>query len=163
MVTNGTSKIPRKSDGTFKKGFISPLRNGELRTCEVCKTLFYLQGYRVNDLSRGKTCSRECKGKSTIGLRVSQETEFKKGENLAEKHKFWKGDKVGYMALHKWIHNNWGKAGQCFRCRVLNKKYQWANVTGVYDRNKKNWEQLCLSCHRKEDIKNPKRPNYGKK
>jgi hypothetical protein len=65
-----------------------------------------------------------------------------------ENHKGWKGDDVGYGALHVWIHRHWGKADHCENCHVVGaKKYEWSNK-GIYDRNPENWVQLCTSCHR---------------
>lgn len=151
--------IPRKKDGTFQMGFISPLRNGEFRKCKLCNSKFYIQGFRITDKKRGKWCSKECYYKTKIGKRVSIETEFKKGERVGKEHLFWKGDDVGYYALHTWIYRNWGRPKMCQMCNKSNRKYEWANITGTYKRVKKHWKQLCVSCHRKEDKIKPKKPN----
>jgi hypothetical protein len=81
------------------------------------------------------------------------------------KHFAWKGDKVGYNALHTWIYRTLGKATICSnaKCKYprkdgLNrimtkpKRYEWANINWKYRRNTKDWIQLCPSCHRTFDL-----------
>lgn len=66
-----------------------------------------------------------------------------------ERHHAWKGKNVGYVALHIWINNNYGKANKCEgkNCRKNSKTYDWANVSGLYKRVKSDWKELCRSCH----------------
>lgn len=148
--------ISRKKNGTFQKGFISPKRNGELRNCRICDKVFYLQGFRKNDTKRGKTCSIECGYKLRKGQRKSPKTEFKKGENLNEKHPLWKGDKVGYFGLHTWVQRKLGKAKKCIKCNS-EKRVQWANKSHKYKRSLIDWLELCSKCHGKYDSGK----NYG--
>ncbi len=133
-------------------------RNGVNRVCK-CGNEFYVQGFRINDSKRGKFCSIQCYRKASIGIRKSILTEFKKGDNLGENHPFWTKN-VKYYPLHSWILRSWGKASECINGHDA-LRYEWANMTGIYDRNKENWRQMCISCHRKEDLHNPKRPIYG--
>lgn len=66
-----------------------------------------------------------------------------------------------YKALHNWIIKNWGK-GPCEieDCRsTIN--IEWANLTGVYDKNRDNWMRMCRSHHRKYDFDN--NPGWRKK
>lgn len=76
---------------------------------------------------------------------------FKKGQNVGEKNCNWKGDQVGYIALHKWIYRHFGKPKKCEFCGKKKKKYYWANKTGEYKRMRKDWIQLCMSCHVRYD------------
>lgn len=70
---------------------------------------------------------------------------------MGEKHPLWKGDNVGYSALHEWISFNWGKPKLCEQCGTTeSKKFQWANL-GIYNRDRKNWKRMCASCHHKFD------------
>jgi hypothetical protein len=64
----------------------------------------------------------------------------------------WLGDKVGYHGKHKWIKKLFGKATHCENNpNHKTKRYEWANITGKYTRNKKDYKQLCVSCYRKFD------------
>lgn len=63
----------------------------------------------------------------------------------------WKGDKVGYGGIHAWVKRHLGKASKCEQCKILGIKrtrYHWANISGKYKRNFKDWKQLCVVCHR---------------
>lgn len=72
-----------------------------------------------------------------------------------EKHPGWVGDKVGYMGIHSWISNNWGKAKdfKCAFCECDNsiRKLNWANMDHKYTRDRKDWNILCVKCHHNYD------------
>ena len=74
----------------------------------------------------------------------------------------WKGDKVGYTALHQWLYKQVGQPKKCQHCRRVDlKQYYWANKNHTYKRNIKDWIRLCPSCHIKYDLLNNNRPdNY---
>ena len=102
---------------------------------------------------------------SRKGQHFSPKTEFKKGQKtwnkgkphlIDEKHPQWKGNRVGYSALHTWIHRTWGKNKKCDFCG-LEKKLDWANKNGIYNRNRINWLNLCKRCHIIYDKKSPKK------
>ena len=64
----------------------------------------------------------------------------------------WKGDKVGYDALHHWIRKNFKRPSFCEVCGTKKaKKFVWANITDNYTRNIKNYRNMCDSCHKKHD------------
>jgi len=67
----------------------------------------------------------------------------------SEKHWAWRGDKVGYSALHGWVRRRLGIPRFCEGCGSENKKkYEWANISGEYKRDINDWIRLCTSCHR---------------
>lgn len=68
-----------------------------------------------------------------------------------EKHYLWKGDEVGYGALHAYIRRNFGKAIKCEKC-FSTKSIHWANKSHKYKRDRSDWFQLCSSCHKRYDI-----------
>lgn len=81
-----------------------------------------------------------------------------------ERNVNWKGDKVGYIALHAWLKRHRGKADRCennpciyprkdAQGRVLlkPKMFEWANKSHMYKRDLNDWRMLCASCHRKYD------------
>ena len=75
-----------------------------------------------------------------------------------EKNKMWKGDDVGYGALHRWVR---GKLGEPKKCSVdeshTAKMFVWANKSGLYKRDVSDWHELCQSCNTKDSVKVPQR------
>lgn len=81
-------------------------------------------------------------------------TEFKKGQTENDKNINWKGDKVGYFALHNWISRKLGKANKCEanpKHTLTAIRFEWANISNKYLRDFNDWIQLCKSCHMKFD------------
>ncbi len=88
---------------------------------------------------------------------------FKKGQKawnkgkindwmLEDKNHNWKGDEVGYTALHLWVSRRLGKPKYCDFCHAIDKKkYEWANISKEYKRDITDWKRLCSSCHQKWD------------
>ena len=76
--------------------------------------------------------------------KVSESKQFEKNYN-------WKGDKVGYSALHKWVYKVLGKAKKCGNCETAEGRIEWANISGEYKRSVSDWEQLCRKCHMIKD------------
>ena len=74
----------------------------------------------------------------------------KKGYNLAENNPEWKGDNVGYIALHQWLRRHFEWSSECENCG-RRKSLQLSNKTGQYTREKEDWWILCASCHQKYD------------
>lgn len=65
-----------------------------------------------------------------------------------ELHPGWKGDSVGYAALHRWISRKLGKA-KSQACSLCESKgtLQWSNKDGKYSRDLAMWWPLCAKCH----------------
>lgn len=86
-----------------------------------------------------------------MGQRISPKTEFKKGQIPWN----WKGDSVGYKCLHDWVKKRLGKPENCCnpQCGHKSSIFEWANKSGKYKRDIKDWIRLCRSCHRKFDNK----------
>jgi len=80
------------------------------------------------------------------GIHYSPDTEFKKGERINEQNNNWKGDSVGYLALHTWITRKLGKADVCQKCSST-KTVEWANISREYKRDFNDWIKLCKKCH----------------
>jgi hypothetical protein len=95
---------------------------------------------------RGKPAWNKGLGKSKI----------LKGLPKGEKNWKWKGDDVGYFALHHWINRTKGKATICEHCGSDGghiRKCHWANVSGEYRRDINDYISLCAKCHKKYDQK----------
>lgn len=73
-----------------------------------------------------------------------------KGLNQAESNGMWKGDQVGYGAIHDWARYHIEKPSKCSRCG----KSGWidlANISQKYLRDLTDWEWLCRKCHMLSD------------
>lgn len=71
-----------------------------------------------------------------------------------DKSSSWKGDKVGYRALHNWVEKVLGKPKVCQNCGKIcttRNSIHWANKTGKYLRDISDWLRLCVKCHKKHD------------
>ncbi len=86
-----------------------------------------------------------------LGKRLSEATKQKiAAGRVGEANWQWKGDRAGYSALHKWVQRYFGKVGTCEFCGVK-RVTEWANKTGKYLRDRADWLELCIKCHRKYD------------
>jgi hypothetical protein len=81
-------------------------------------------------------------------------TAFKSEDLLGDKHPKWKGDDVGYGALHGWVKRELGKPCECVYCGEREKQLDWANIDHKYKRKLEDYISLCRSCHRKYDLNN---------
>lgn len=83
------------------------------------------------------------------------ETKIKMSEShKGEKSYAWKGENVGYRALHRWVHSRLGSPQICKFCgkeKTTLKSIHWANKSHKYLRNLNDWISLCVSCHKKYD------------
>lgn len=148
-----------------------------LRKYEIPTRPFSMKGRKNKGKSetepwnKGKSTSDETKKKiseAKIGSEpwnkgvktgLVPKTAFKKGDNKKEKHHLWMDDEASYSAKHSWILRNWGEASCCKNnfCEGLSNNFEWANISRKYVRSdKRDWTQLCVSCHRRFDLS----PNY---
>ena len=162
--------------GWFKKGQKPFNKQDYKKSCSICKKQFNV----IKSLLKKKRfCSKKCytkfqkinpnKGTFRIGHNVSKEwitswsiknkkqknrniEGLKLGHQRGKKHHLWKGDKIGYYPLHRWIAYNLGRPKKCEMCGSENEKeYDWANKDHKYKRDFKDWIRLCKPCHRKYD------------
>lgn len=121
-----------------------------MKKCLLCQS---------SEMGRGN--SKYCSGKCYFEwrrthFRHSEKTKREMREARSnELHPAWKGDKVGYYALHRWIRKHFGKPSCCEDCGKENtpsadgrSSVHWANLDGKYDRLRRNWKPLCVPCHR---------------
>lgn len=68
---------------------------------------------------------------------------------LGIKHHMWKGEKAKHSAKHTWIRNSFGRAYKCenLDCKKESKKFDWANLSSNYFRDKSDYKMLCRKCH----------------
>lgn len=69
---------------------------------------------------------------------------------FGSKNPMWKGDQVGYAALHEWVGTHLKKPKTCEKC---GKKppHDLANISQKYKRKLSDWEWLCRRCHMLKD------------
>ena len=123
-----------------KRNIKNPYKERCYIVCEICTIKFEVFPYLKY---RARFCSREC--------RWNWLSRSKKREN----HHNWKGENATYSAKHKWMDNNLGQPTTCEHCGVKGfrgKKINWANISGKYFRDIKDWLRLCTSCHRIYDF-----------
>lgn len=133
-------------------------------TCQVCAAEYL----RVPSAAlNSKHCSRICHNKvaGRIGGRAK-----KPGVNQGIKRPYltlrnltnnpakrgpesrqWKGNSVGYIAIHNWAHRHVGLKEKCERCNGT-KRLEMANKSQQYKRELKDWQTLCKSCHTTKDV-----------
>jgi hypothetical protein len=71
--------------------------------------------------------------------------------NLTDKNNGqWKGNKVGYGAIHDYIKRRFPRPTHCSKCIKIG-KVDLANVSGKYKRDLSDWKWLCRSCHMRSD------------
>ena len=100
-------------------------------------------------VSESKLGDKNSSKRPEVRLKIS---ETQKGRELDEKHWAWKSDNVGYVSLHSWVRRRLGTPSVCKHCGTTeSKRYEWANISGSYKRNLKDWIRLCKSCHNKYD------------
>lgn len=141
---------------------------GRWATCP-CGEKFWME---KNQEGRKKFCSKPCfykyrnptwlhDGVIQPGERRGMGTEFKKGERRSPATEFqpgvvphnFKGDRVGYDALHDWVKRHAHDPGQCEECGhdgTVN-RLEWANRSGEYQRDLTDWARLCSRCHGRHD------------
>ena len=120
-------------------------RNQEEINCKTCNKL--TQKYVCSDFNRPrKFCSPEC-------YYSWKKINPKKGKF----HHCWKGENCSYSTKHKRLYSTFGKANKCENknCTYKNpKRFEWANISGKYLRDRSDWQMLCTKCHHLYDFIN---------
>lgn len=84
------------------------------------------------------------------------------GTLIGHQHPRWKGMEAGYKAKHMWIAAHYGRASECEDCGTTTvSRYEWANISGDYHRERSDYKQLCPSCHRRFDNPHPNHCRRG--
>jgi len=82
--------------------------------------------------------------------------------NVLEQSPRWRGDLVGYFGLHDYLRRHMPKPESCEFCHQKSEKLDVACITGIYNRDFKNFRYLCRGCHRRYDIAQNKTQNGGR-
>lgn len=100
------------------------------RTCLYCSSVFYLNprlGLNwIKKTNGGKFCSHKCYSNNRKGVRVSPETEFKKGMTK-DKSPSWKGGRTvtehGYIQIYRPEHPKCNQRGYIFEHRIVMERH----------------------------------------
>jgi len=115
------------------------------------------QRLKLSKAIRGHTVSLKTKEKirkKLKGRKLKKEIVEKMRLRLGEKSGGWKGDRVGYHGVHKWMNRMRGRPRYCEICKRTGKKrYEWANKDHTHKRIIKDYMRLCQSCHVEYDKK----------
>lgn len=103
---------------------------------------------KIGQANRGKKRSLSIKQAISV---TSKKQWSKPDYRLKQTKSHFKGDCVGYSAIHKWLLRTLGRADKCSFCGETNKKIQWANKSHEYYRKFNDYIPLCISCHRAFD------------
>jgi len=124
---------------------------------------------KISKAHKGKKFTKEHKRKLSVaklGTKRSEETKKKISDgHKGEKAYQWKGDDVGYRALHHWVQKQLGTPRFCEECgnrSLEHRQYHWSNISGKYKRKLTDWRRLCVKCHLTLDHQ-AKKQNRGTK
>lgn len=124
---------------------------------KFCSLQCYWGSKRGRSHSWGRAISFALKGKPKSKTHVAKVAAANRGQIRTSiqnaNHPNWKGDKVGYDALHDWVARHRGRPKHCEECGLRDEKkmYHWANKSGLYLRQLDDWLRLCVKCHSKLD------------
>jgi hypothetical protein len=110
----------------------------------------------------GKTFSAAHRRKIKISINkaLAEGRLSRRGQCIGIKNWAWRGEKVGYYALHSWIRRVKVRANHCEDCGrdtppigkgIKRNYFQWANISGQYLRELTDWKPLCYKCHKQFD------------
>lgn len=106
------------------------------KKCEGCGKVIHTTTGRVV-WGQGRFCSRTCKN-------IGKNNPMWNRKGVL--HPRWKGDSVGYGAIHDWVRSRLGYPEICEQCGST-KNVEWSNISRDYKRDLSDWQQLCKQCH----------------
>ena len=141
-------KGQKTSEATKEKMRISALRNIEKFGLPAgLKVQPFQKGHKLN---LGMRFGQEFKDKMSIIARARIARGVPMPTNFKETG-------VGYSGIHRWVANHYGRERKCELCgNIRAKRYEWANKTDEFSRDRANWLRLCTKCHFKMDNKSQK-------
>jgi hypothetical protein len=114
-------------------------------------------GYKRSKETR-ELMSKALKGRVSPmkGKHMSNEHKRKLGlAHIGNKNPLWKGNNVGYSAIHRWVRWHKGNAIKCSWCGFESSNHymiDWANIDHRYKRDLNDYISLCRKCHRLHDM-----------
>ena len=90
-------------------------------------------------------------GMPAMGTEESRANRSNARKATGSEHGNWKGDDVGYFALHTWLNRNKERTGACEWCHE-ERRTTFANLSGEYRRDVTDFAELCYPCHKVYDL-----------
>jgi hypothetical protein len=106
----------------------------------------YMREYRRKRgvVPRGSPEHRE---KVSAGITEHWKTRERRAQS-GEKNTAWKGDNVGWNAIHWWLRRNFPKERKCEECGIEGKTdYAFLHHPRPYTRVREDYRELCRRCH----------------
>lgn len=141
---------------------IYPVRRLAITRMELEK-LYLREGKSLQEVARLFKCD-PCVIRNRLhhfGIKIRTHAEAmtlvgkqKRTAKFGAAHPNWRGGKTflpkteDYYKTHRWIKEHYGKANRC----ELNPNHQatvydWANISGQYNKDRGDWLMLCHGCH----------------
>ncbi len=149
-------------------------KTGRMVRCAWCSNSIYRKKSQLLSHTN-HYCSHNCRlralnkdripwNKGTVGVMKPNSGSFKPGKRASIRTEFKprKHTFTGTMSEYKSIHHKvgviFGKPDTCEDCSrslLTGRRIHWANVTGVYNTDRRNWRRLCVRCHAIQDRRIP--------
>lgn len=139
-----------------RNGRFIPVIISRVKICLYCGKEFTPS---IKNFARNKFCSLSCGSRfypsGRLGKKNSQyQKDMVRLKSSGRNNPNWKGDDVGYFALHSWVNRKLGIPDTCDHCGksgLTGHKIHWANKNHEYNRDLADWLRLCVTCHKKYD------------
>lgn len=144
----------KKGAAPWNRGKSYSLKTGEERigkftNCIVCSKRFKEQPNRKN-LHCSLACKKQFKIINGKGIKTNDALKIWRENGGIPSN--YKGDEVGYGALHAWVRRHKGTPSLCSHCGTTeSKRFEWCNVDGKYRRKLVDYIRLCKKCHNNYD------------
>jgi len=109
-----------------------------------CGNVVQVKGHHLRREHGTRSCG--CLRREQAAERIRQVAKGKFGEQ----HPQWKGENVGYGALHIWLRAHKPKTGVCENCGQARYTEYSMPHDGI-TRNLDDYEELCKPCHMRKD------------
>ncbi len=112
---------------------------------------------KISKAHKGMKFSEEHKRNISLskeGVFAGDKNYFFSRQFVGSQNSNWKGNNVGYRAIHRWVEKWRGKPDVCQKCGksgLTGREIHWANIDHQYKRILEDWIRLCAKCHGEHD------------
>lgn len=126
--------------------------DGYLGKCKECNKTDVRENYRKNIQHYIEYEKKRGNKRNLKQFKTNIPKKKKKYKDIV--YKAWKGTKGEYRKLHYWVEGQLGRPKLCSECKSSDgntRRFHWANISGEYKREIKDWIRLCAHCHKLKD------------